>query len=150
APMRFSTGTIAVRAHPCYIVPDQTGGRQDMKRRRKPTDIVQYKIRMPAHLHARLEKEAAKYSRTLNDELVRRLGDSLQQAENEAKMAANEAKLAEVEVRIARAQAETDLAGLKERLRQLEAATERSQAVASTLNRLGKWIEEHGEERFGD
>jgi hypothetical protein len=47
-------------------------------RRRNPADIVQYKLRMPAHLHAKLEKEAAKYSRTLNDELVRRLGASFE------------------------------------------------------------------------
>jgi Arc-like DNA binding domain len=47
---------------------------------RKPTDSVQLKVRMPEHLRKKIEAQAAKYDRTLNAEIVRRLEESFDQA----------------------------------------------------------------------
>jgi hypothetical protein len=46
---------------------------------RKPTDIVQLKLRFPESLRRQLEREAARNHRSMNTEIIHRLGESIEE-----------------------------------------------------------------------
>jgi hypothetical protein len=50
--------------------------RRKMARKRSPSDIVDLKVRMTEALRARIEQEAKKNNRSLNGEVIYRLGVS--------------------------------------------------------------------------
>ena len=59
----------------CYAVPSLFE-RCDMARKRKPTDAVALQVRMPEALRQRLATEAEKANRSLNSEVLWRLGQT--------------------------------------------------------------------------
>jgi len=51
-----------------------------MARKRKPSDMVQLKLRFPEALRLRLEREAKKHGASLNSEIIRILDDSFRKS----------------------------------------------------------------------
>jgi hypothetical protein len=70
----------------CYAVPYSPEGETVA---RKPTDIVQLKLRFPESLRRQLEREAARNHRSMNTEIIHRLEESI--AETAADRAADRA-----------------------------------------------------------
>src|SRR5262249_61928206 len=63
-------GVIVTPPSPCYIVP-RGPWRGTMAR--KPTDMVQLKLRFPEAVRRRLEREAKRNNRSMNTEIIHRL-----------------------------------------------------------------------------
>ena len=74
-PFTKSCTPIDGTAVPCYAVPSLFE-RCDMARKRKPTDAVALQVRMPEVLRQRLATEAEKANRSLNSEVLWRLGQT--------------------------------------------------------------------------
>jgi Arc-like DNA binding domain len=67
---------------------------------RKPTDIVQLKLRFPESLRRHLEREAARSHRSMNTEIIHRLEESIEETiADRAAEKANEERLARVYAR---------------------------------------------------